>query len=117
MVSQPAAAVTSMMKPTVICLASLLALSASMPFASPIGPRPPQPLPGHRWPWVWFPKLADEPRSTKTDFQKKHIPLVRLKKDMDVLRLKKDVTKNWKRDMDILRLKKSIPEGKNNEDR
>ena len=114
------------MKPTVICLASLLALSASMPFASPIGPRPPQPLPGHSWPWVWFPKLADEPRSTKTDFQKKHIPLVRLKKDMDVLRLKKDMdvlrlkkdtTKNQKRDMDVLRLKKSIPKGGNNNDR
>ena len=53
-------------------------------------------------------------RSSKADFQKKNIPLVRLKKDMDVLRLKKDTTRNWKRDMDILRLKKSNP---NNRDR
>lgn len=116
-VSQPAAAVASTMKPTVIWLAYLLVLclsSVSMAAASVGPPRPPS---GSRWLWSWLPKSAAvDLRST--DFQKKNnLPLVRLKKDhMDVLRLKKDAG-NGKRDMDVLRLKKSIIKERNNIDR
>ena len=130
LVSQPAAAVASTMQPTVIWLASLLALSVSMAFVDSTGP--PRPPSGRRWLWSWFPESADDLRSTKTGFQKKHIPLVRLKKGMDMLRLKKDPgynkrdmdvlrlkrdRGNSKRDMDVLRLKKSILKGRNGKDR
>ena len=113
LVSQPAAAVASTMKPTVIWLASFLALSVSMAFVDSTGP--PRPPSGLRWLKSWFPASADYLRPTRTGFQKKHNPLVHLKKGMDVLRLKKDSGTN-KRDMDVLRLKRDRGNSKRNMD-